>query len=130
MARTSENRVHPRLVVRLRAEYRAAGSKEWHEGTIHDLSASGVVLLTPVRLSPEALIDLRFRLPDGVEETKSPIDVESLVLRTFAESEVGGNVRFRAACHFLNLFGRSYERVRHYVFQRTQSTKVDSSTVR
>ena len=130
MARTSENRVHPRLVVRLRAEYRAAGSKEWHEGTIHDLSASGAALLTPVRLSPEALIDLRFRLPDGSEDAESPIDVESLVLRTVAGSEVGGNVEFRAACHFLNLFGHSYERVRRYVFERTQNTKVDSSTTR
>ncbi len=126
----AENRVHPRLVVRLRAEYRASGSKEWHQGTIHDLSASGVALLTPVRLSPEALIAVRFRLPDGTEETKSPIEVESLVLRTDAESQVGGNVQFRAACHFLNLFGPSYERVRCYVFERTQSTKADSSTIR
>ena len=107
-----------------------AGSKEWQQGTIHNLSASGVALLTPVRLSPEALIDVRFRLPDDTEETKSPINVESLVLRTFAESAVGGNVQFRAACHFLNLFGRSYERVRRYVFERTQSTKADSATIR
>ncbi len=126
----SENRVHPRLVVRLRAQYRTAGSKEWHQGTLHDLSASGVALLTPVRLPPEALIDVRFRLPDDTEETKNPINVESLVLRTFAESAVGGNVRFRAACHFLNLFGPSYERVRCYVFERTQNTKADSSTAR
>ena len=117
-----ENRVHPRLIVRLQAEYRASGSEEWHQGSIHNLSASGVSLLTPVRLSPEALVAVRFRLPDGAEETKSPIEVESVVLRTDAESEVGGNVQFRAACHFLNLFGRPYERVRRYVFERTQST--------
>ena len=125
----AENRVHPRLVVRLQAEYRASGSKEWHQGTIHDLSASGVALLTPVRLSPEALIAVRFRLPDSDEEAEH-FEVESLVLRTVAESEVGGNVQFRAACHFLNLFGRSYERVRRYVFERTQNTKADSSTTR
>ncbi len=125
-----ENRFHPRLVVRLRADYRTSGSEEWHQGTIHDLSASGVALLTPVRLSPETLIAIRFLLPDGGAEADSPIEVESLVLRTDAESAVGGNVRFRAACHFLNLFGPSYERVRCYVFERTQNTKADSSTAR
>jgi hypothetical protein len=121
-----ENRVHPRLAVRLRAEYRASGSQQWHHGTIHDLSASGVALFSPVRLSPEALITVRFSLPDDVEE--SPIEVESLVLRTVTESAVGGNVQFRAACHFLNLFGPLYERVRCYVFERTQNAKADTST--
>ena len=125
-----ENRVHPRLVVRLRADYRMSGSKEWHQGTIHDLSASGGALLTPVRLSPEALIAIRFLLPDDDEEANRPIEVESLVLRTDAEAAVGGNVRFRAACHFLNLFGSSYERVRCYVFERTQNTRADSFTAR
>jgi hypothetical protein len=125
-----ENRVHPRLVVRLRAEYLRSGSKEWHQGTIHDLSASGAALLTPVRLSPEALIALRFRLPDGADEEENSIEVESLVLRTDAQSEVGGNMQFRAACHFLNLFGRPYECVRRYVFERTQGIKANSSTTR
>ena len=126
----SENRVHPRLVVRLQADYRASGSKEWHQGAIDNLSASGISLLTPVRLYPEALIAVRFSLPDGAEETNSPIEVESLILRTVAGSAVGGNMQFWAACHFLNLVGRSYERVRQYVFERTQSSKADSSTTR
>ncbi len=56
--------------------------------------------------------------------------MESLILRADAVSAVGGNVQFRAACHFLNLFGPSYERVRCYVFERTQSTKANSSTIR
>ncbi len=122
-----ENRVHPRLVVRLRAEYRAVASKAWRQGTIHDLSASGAALLTPVRLSPEALIIVRFLLPDGPAPAESHIEVESLVLRTDAQSAVGGNVEFRAACHFLNLFGDAYERVRRYVFDRTQSNKENRS---
>jgi hypothetical protein len=122
-----ENRVHPRLVVRLLVKYRSTSSKDWHQGTIHDLSASGAALLTPVRLSPETLIAIRFHLPDAVDDPENSIEVESLVLRTDAVSEVGGNKQFRAACHFLDLFGHSYERVRRYVFERTGGAKTGSS---
>lgn len=119
----AENRVHPRLVVRLSVEYRPSGTTQWHQGTIHDLSASGASLLTPVRLRPEALISLRFALRDDSRKTAERIEVESLVLRANRESEVGGNVQFRAACHFLSLHGQPYEIVRRYVFDRTQSSR-------
>ena len=120
----TENRVHPRLVVRLSVDYRPSGTIEWHQGTIHDLSASGVSLLTPVRLKPEALISLRFNLRgvDSGEATK-PIEVETLVVRASRESQFGGNVRFRAACHFLNLPGPPYDVVRRYVFDRTKGSR-------
>ena len=116
-----ENRVHPRLVVRLTVEYRTQGSSEWRQGTIHDLSASGASLLTPVRLSPETLILLRFSLPEDAGEERPVMEVESVVLRADRLASVGGNVLFRAACHFLNLFGPHYEHVRRYVFERTQA---------
>jgi hypothetical protein len=118
-----ENRVHPRLVVKLTADYRATRSKEWHQGIIHDLSASGAALLTPVRLLPQALITLRFELPDQEDRA---VEVESLVLRTDALASVGGNRQFRAALHFLNLYGPPYDRVRRYVFERTQGTVAGS----
>ena len=121
-----ENRFHPRLVVRLRAEYRTSGSTEWHSTTIHDLSASGAALLTSTRLCPETLVVIRFRLPESAWQQPF-IEVESLVLRSERLSAVGGNVQYRAACHFLNLFGPEYELVRRYVFERTRRTQTRSS---
>ena len=115
-----ENRVHPRLVVRLPAEFRTPESTAWEPATVHDLSASGAVLIAARRLVPEGLVTLRFTLPEDEGKGTLVLEIESLVLRSEPLSAVGGNVQYRAALHFLGLHGESFERVRRYIFRRTR----------
>ena len=118
---TGENRLHPRLQIHMSAEFRPKGTDQWRPGTIFDLSAGGATLLTPTRIPVQSSVELRFTLPEERPEGQ-PIEVETLVLRSGTESGTGGNVRHRAALHFLDLQGLSLERLRRYVFDRQSET--------
>ena len=102
-------------------EFRPKGTDQWHQGTIRDLSAGGATLLAPTRIAVQASIELRFTLPEERPEGQ-PIEVETLVLRSGTEPGTGGNVRHRAALHFLDLQGLPLERLRRYVFERQGET--------
>jgi PilZ domain-containing protein len=112
-----DNRIHPRLLVRLLGEYQVDGTGPWHPGTVLDLSAGGATLIALQRIAPQRVVRLRFTLP---HEGGGPIQVETLVLRADPLAHTGGNVQYREALHFLDLHGECYERVRRYVFERQE----------
>lgn len=112
-----ENRLHPRLLVHMPGEYRLRGSDEWQKAMVRDLSAGGATLLTSTRIAAQTALRLRFELTEE-KAPRHPIEVETLVLRAGAEAGGGGNIRHRAALHFLDLQGELFERVRRYVFDR------------
>jgi c-di-GMP-binding flagellar brake protein YcgR len=112
-----DNRIHPRLLVRLACDYQVAGSAGWHRATILDLSAGGASLITLQRVAPQQVVRLRFRL---LGEEAAAIEVETVVLRTEPLQATGGNVQHRQALHFLDLRGDAYEHVRRYIFERRE----------
>jgi len=112
-----DNRIHPRLLVRLRSEYRVGGGAAWLHGTVLDMSAGGATLITAERIPPKAAVRLRVDLPgDG----GSTLEVETLVLRCDPFPGAGGNMEYRQALHFLDLRGERFERVRRYIFERRE----------
>ena len=112
-----DNRIYPRLLVRLRSEYRVGGGAAWLRGTVLDLSAGGATLITPERIPPKAVVRLRVELPG---EDGGTLEVETLVLRCDPFAGTGGNVEYREALHFLDLRGERFELVRRYVFERRE----------
>lgn len=112
-----DNRIHPRLLVRLQCEFQVGGGGAWRHGTVQDLSAGGATLTSLERIAPQRVVRLRFALPgdDG-----SPLEVETLVLRSDPLPGTGGNMEYREALHFLDLRGDKFERVRRYVFERRE----------
>jgi c-di-GMP-binding flagellar brake protein YcgR len=112
-----DNRIHPRLLVRLRSEYRVGGGAAWHRGTVLDLSAGGAALITLERIPPQAVVRLRIELPG---EDGSTLEVETLVLRCDPLPGTGGNMEYREALHFLDLRGERLEQVRRYIFERRE----------
>lgn len=115
-----ERRVHPRVLVRIEAEFLVTGSSAFQKGIIRDISAGGMGLLTSEPLEPQTVLErLRFALPEE-DENLSPIEfeVEAVVLRcseTFAEE---GAERYRSGIHFLTLHGEPFEQVRRFVYAR------------
>jgi c-di-GMP-binding flagellar brake protein YcgR len=115
-----ERRVHPRVLVEIDAEFQVEGSSVFQKGTIRDLSAGGMGLLTPEPLEPQTVLErLRFSVPEE-DETLPPIEieVEAVVLRcaeTFAQEEAE---RYRSGIHFLTLHGEPFEQVRRFVYGR------------
>ena len=116
-AMRQDNRIHPRLLVRLRSEYRVGGGAAWLPGIVLDMSAGGATLITAERIAPKSTVRLRVELP---AEAGSTIEVETLVLRCDPFSGAGGNMEYRQALHFLDLRGEQFERVRRYIFERQE----------
>jgi len=116
-AMQQDNRIHPRLLVRLRSEFQVGGGTAWQRGTVLDLSAGGATLISLERIPPQKVVRLRVELPgdDG-----SMLEVETLVLRCDPLPGTGGNMEYREALHFLDLRGERFERVRRYVFERRE----------
>ncbi len=112
-----ENRLHPRLLVHMSGEFRVRGSDAWQPAMVRDLSAGGATLLTSAAVPLQTALRLRFRLTEE-GPSPEPIEVETLVLRAGTETAGGGNIRHRAALHFLDLQGELFDRVRRYVFER------------
>ena len=118
--RVMENRIHPRLLVRLPGEYRVESSPTWHRATVQDLSAGGATLVAPEKIPPETILRVRFTLPRDGAGQEPPLEVEALVLRTEPLSSAGGNVQYRQALHFLDLRGPRFELVRRFIFERQE----------
>jgi len=112
-----DNRIHPRLLVRLRSEFQVGGGSAWQQATVLDLSAGGATLITHERIAPRQMVRLRLTLPG---DESGPLEVETLVLRSDPIPGTGGNMEYRQALHFLDLRGERFERVRHYVFERRE----------
>jgi len=117
-----DTRVYPRLSVRLDAEARVGGGSSWEAALLLNLSAGGALLFTDREVPTLTVLSpLRFSLGRSEAELETRIEVEALVVRTLrgeaGESEDG----FLSGLQFLNLHGRPFEQVRHFVYEGLQN---------
>ena len=112
------NRLNPRVVSHLPAEYRRAGSDQWRPCTLHDVSASGAAVLTEVGVPLKAFLSLRFSIPAQGEGEPAQVLVECLAVRTILRPDLDPGRPHFLGVIFLDLHGAAYEHVRRYVWER------------
>ena len=60
-----------RLSLQAPLRYRAKGLGTWHEGTVENLSQSGVLLVGPQRLPENTLVEMVFEMPEEISGQKN-----------------------------------------------------------
>jgi hypothetical protein len=79
-AEASTGRVHKkptwvprarRLTLQAPLRYRPKGLGTWHEGTVENLSQSGVLLFGPQRLPENTLVEMVFEMPEEISGQKN-----------------------------------------------------------
>jgi hypothetical protein len=60
-----------RLSLRTAVRYRPKGLGTWHEGTVENLSQSGVLLLGPQQLPDNTLVEMVFEMPEEISGQKN-----------------------------------------------------------
>jgi len=113
---TPSNRVDPRLVVHLPAEYRLEGAADWRPGTLHDLSASGAALLTEAPIPLQTLLTLRFTLTATARDGALELLVEAMGVRKTHRPDLDPGRPCLQGLYFLGLHGERYERLRRFLW--------------
>jgi hypothetical protein len=57
--------------LRTAVRYRPKGLGTWHEGTVENLSQSGVLLLGPQQLPDNTLVEMVFEMPEEISGQKN-----------------------------------------------------------
>jgi len=60
-----------RLSLHAPLRYRAKGLGTWHEGTVENLSQSGVLLIGPQQLPENTLVEMVFEMPEEISGQKN-----------------------------------------------------------
>lgn len=60
-----------RLTLQTPVRYRAKGLGTWHEGTVENLSQSGVLLYGPQQLPDNTLVEMVFEMPEEISGQKN-----------------------------------------------------------
>ena len=60
-----------RLTLQAPLRYRPKGLGTWHEGTVENLSQSGVLLFGPQRLPENTLVEMVFEMPEEISGQKN-----------------------------------------------------------
>ena len=60
-----------RLSLHAPLRYRAKGLGTWHEGTVENLSQSGVLLMGPQQLPENTLVEMVFEMPEEISGQKN-----------------------------------------------------------
>ena len=60
-----------RLTLQTPVRYRPKGLGTWHEGTVENLSQSGVLLLGPQQLPDNTLVEMVFEMPEEISGQKN-----------------------------------------------------------
>ena len=60
-----------RLTLQTPLRYRPKGLGTWHEGTVENLSQSGVLLLGPQQLPENTLVEMVFEMPEEISGQKN-----------------------------------------------------------
>ena len=60
-----------RLTLQIPLRYRPKGLGTWHEGTVENLSQSGVLLFGPQRLPENTLVEMVFEMPEEISGQKN-----------------------------------------------------------
>jgi PilZ domain len=60
-----------RLSLQAPLRYRAKGLGTWHEGTVENLSQSGVLLVGPQQLPENTLVEMVFEMPEEISGQKN-----------------------------------------------------------
>jgi hypothetical protein len=60
-----------RLSLQLPVRYRAKGLGTWHEGTVENLSQSGVLFRGPQQLPANTLVEMVFEMPEEISGQKN-----------------------------------------------------------
>jgi hypothetical protein len=60
-----------RLTLQLPVRYRAKGLGTWHEGTVENLSQSGVLFRGPQQLPENTLVEMVFEMPEEISGQKN-----------------------------------------------------------
>ena len=60
-----------RLALQTPVRYRPKGLGTWHEGTVENLSQSGVLLLGPQQLPDNTLVEMVFEMPEEISGQKN-----------------------------------------------------------
>jgi PilZ domain len=60
-----------RLSLQAPLRYRAKGLGTWHEGTVENLSQSGVLLIGPQQLPENTLVEMVFEMPEEISGQKN-----------------------------------------------------------
>jgi hypothetical protein len=59
------------LTLQTPLRYRPKGLGTWHEGTVENLSQSGVLLLGPQQLPENTLVEMVFEMPEEISGQKN-----------------------------------------------------------
>lgn len=81
-------------------------------GTMKDISAGGVYIVSKMRMDVGARIDFKF------EETKIPVDLSVEVLRVVEKKDDKGDILYGHGCRFIEMTRGKETQVRNFVFQK------------
>jgi c-di-GMP-binding flagellar brake protein YcgR len=113
-----ENRLDPRAVALFTAEYWLKDAVEGEQAMVRDLSATGAAILTREPLPLQREVRLRFRLPETQAPPGEPVEVTSVVVRTWETGSRDARQAYGAGLHFLDLRRELVQRIRTFVFER------------
>ena len=60
-----------RMVVQIPVRYRGKGLGTWHEGAVENLSQSGILLVGPLQLPENTLVEMVFEMPEEISGQKN-----------------------------------------------------------
>jgi PilZ domain len=108
VGRFGEQRRAQRFAIHTQLRYRAAGEGEWQEGTMVNISESGVLFQTDQAAPSYREIEIRFSLPTGVEgEAAAQVACRGMITRAVASPGLPMAVAARIAKFHFGRSGRA-----------------------
>ena len=87
-----------RLTLQLPVRYRAKGLGTWHEGTVENLSQSGVLFRGPQQLPANTLVEMVFEMPEEISGQKnSTVLCQARIIRAKEGAETADDAGLAAS---------------------------------